>query len=291
MIHPACASPRASRAVARPGSRASTASASTRPAPLGPTPAPTGRFCRGGDCVDPCDGAVCPAGQRCVGGSCVDPCAGVTCPTNQVCIARDPAATTLCGPSCDCSDVSVTLCPSDKACDTRGGSSTFGLCVDPGCETATCAAAQVCSGGMCVDACDAVTCPLGQICQMGACVEDPCARVSCPSGQVCRDGSCVDPCEGMTCPQYHVCRGGMCVVDRCAGVDCNPGEQCVEGRCTATGDGGGLAMDGGAGTGGAVPEKGGCGCLVAGARSGRRGAALGLLGLLLLGLVVRRRRT
>ncbi len=249
-------------------------------------PCPDGTVCRNGDCVGPCDGVVCPPGQRCLGGACLDPCQGVTCPVNQVCIARDPSALTLCGPSCTCTDLASPLCTGSTACDARPDSATAGLCVDPGCDTATCGMGQVCVGGSCVDACMSVVCPHGQSCTGGECTPDPCANVTCPSGNVCRDGTCVDACDGVTCPADHVCDNGECVLDRCAVANCPSDTHCVEGRCMAN-EAGVSAFD--AGDGSSVPKAGGCGCRVA-ARGDRRPAAPFAIGLLATLLLWRRRR-
>ncbi|NOY93693.1 MAG: hypothetical protein GXP55_21110, partial [Deltaproteobacteria bacterium] len=211
-------------------------------------PCAAGTICRAGSCVDPCDGATCPSGEVCRGGSCVDPCAGVVCPTNQVCVARDPAATTLCGPACSCTELAVPLCAADRACDARDGTPSSGLCVDPGCETATCAAAEDCVAGGCVDRCAGVVCPLFHVCSAGACVPDACARISCPAGRICSEGACVDPCSLVTCADGEVCRSGSCEPDPCAGVSCPSGQSCLEGSCV------GMAADAGVVDSGAMGD-------------------------------------
>ena len=251
---------------------------------------PVGTLCRGGDCVSPCDGVVCPSGQRCTSGACLDPCQGVDCPVNQVCIARDPSALSLCGPACTCSDLSAPLCPSTQACDTRTTSPTFGTCVDPGCDTTTCAAGQHCVAGACQNACAGVTCPHGQTCATGACTVDLCAAVTCPTGRVCRAGTCVDPCDGVTCSAGQVCQAGSCVADPCAAVDCGPTAHCVGGTCVAnTTDAGartdaGHAMDSGV-HGSAPPSNAGCGCRA----SGTGGGSVAWLALALGAMLARRR--
>ncbi len=258
-------------------------------------PCPSGTLCRGGECVEPCDGVVCPVGQLCIDGSCVDPCAGVVCPANQVCVADDPAALTVCGPSCDCDELAAPLCPTDEACDTRDTSPTYGECVDPGCETATCAATEVCVGGSCVDPCDGVTCPFGQVCMDGSCVADLCSRIICPTGLVCRGGDCFEPCDGVTCMTGQICRDGACVPDPCAGVDCGAGMRCSGGTCIPDGtvmDSGSADAGGDAGdAGGPSDDEGGCGCRTL---SGRPpiGEALDalLVALFLFGRRRRRRR-
>lgn len=258
-------------------------------------PCPDGTICRGGACVEPCEGVVCPRGEICAGGSCLDPCQGVVCPAMQVCIADRPGALTICGPACTCLDLpSTSLCEAGTVCDARMGSPTVGRCVEPGCETVTCAAGEVCSGGTCVDACAGVTCPLGQRCDLGACVADRCAAVTCGTGLVCSDGRCVAPCDLVTCEASERCREGVCEADPCFGVDCGTEARCVEGACIANGTddvGGASAMDSGprrdAGTrAGATSE--GCGCSVPGSGEHDRSRSL-LLALGLLALVLGRR--
>ena len=266
-----------------------------------PTPCAAGTICRSGACVDPCDGAVCPRGQICRGGGCVDPCAGVRCPAMQVCIAADPGATQLCGPGCTCTDISVPLCPTTLACDARMGSPTLDHCVDPGCETLTCAAGTVCTAGACVDACAGVVCPLGRRCAAGVCELDRCLSVRCPAGLICRDGECVDSCTGVTCGTGEICRTGVCVPDPCVPVVCGTMERCLDGVCVPAGpvDGGAFDASGSGGDGGATDagrrgaaaaKDAGCGCRVSGidAQPGTPMGALALLGL--LGTIVLRRR-
>ncbi len=255
-------------------------------------PCPDGTLCREGECVGPCDGVVCPRGQRCLSGACLDPCLGVDCPVNQVCVAADPDALTLCGPSCACADLAASICADTEACDARMDSPTEGMCVDAGCETATCTAAEVCTGGTCEDGCTGVVCPRAQACVDGECVPDLCAAVSCGPGLACQGGECVDACTGVTCGEGLVCRAGDCVPDPCAGVDCGPGARCSAGSCVSIGTtDGGSGLDGatGADTGtGGADDDGGCGCRIAAPRHSTRG----LLAVLLVGLAVafRRRR-
>lgn len=261
------------------------------------TPCAAGTICRGGVCVDPCDGAVCPRGQLCRGGACVDPCAGVRCPAMQVCVAGDPGSTQLCGPGCTCTEITVPLCPTGTVCDARMGSATADRCVDPGCETMTCGASMVCTGGACVDACSGVVCPLGRTCTAGVCEADRCLSVRCPTGLVCLDGDCVDSCTGVTCGAGDVCRAGVCVPDPCAAVVCGTTERCLEGVCVPAGAGdGGPAFDGSSGDGGrrsgAAPQDAGCACrTLAGHRyGGGPGGLLALIAMLGVALALRRRR-
>jgi hypothetical protein len=252
-------------------------------------PCPSGTICRDGDCVEPCAGVICPRGRVCAGGACIDPCAGVVCPSMQVCVAAEPGARTVCGPACTCSDLAASaICGSARACDARMGSPTMGRCVDPGCETASCGASEICVGGACVSPCAGVVCPLDQICVEGECVVDRCASVVCGTGLECRAGACVAACTGVTCADGERCVDGDCQPDPCFGVDCGSGMRCVEGLCVDSGldagrrDAGELRMDAGPR---ANPNAGGCGC-----RAGRSGPGLALGTLLgLLALLARRR--
>ncbi len=251
-------------------------------------PCPPGTLCRGGSCVAPCDGVVCPAGRICAGGACIDPCAGVVCPAMQVCIAAEPGARTICGPACTCSDLAASvLCGADRACDARPESPTTGRCVDPGCETAICAASEACTAGTCRDRCDGVVCPSGQACRAGECVVDRCASVTCGGGTVCRDGACVSACDGVSCPSGERCVDGACLPDPCAGIDCGAEARCVDGTCVALGRDAGPPAEGMDAGGRRGPNEGGCGC-----RVGRANEALGIFaGLgLLAALLIRKRR-
>ena len=257
-------------------------------------PCPAGTICRGGDCVDPCQGVVCPGRLQCVGGSCIDLCLGVACPSMQLCIADQPGAQTLCGPACTCSDLaSTTFCGAGTACDTRDGSATEGRCVDSGCETQTCGAGMICRAGSCVDACQGVVCPLGQECRMGACIVDPCSGVTCGTGQRCEAGSCVDACMGITCADGQRCRNGACEPDPCSGVVCGTGSHCLEGSCVLDSlDAGHTGMDAStrSDTGVRPPPttEGSCGCRVG--RSDARSGLYVALGVLAMLAVARRRR-
>jgi len=222
----------------------------------------------------------------------------VLCPTNQVCVATDVDTLRPCGPSCACDDLVLPLCESTEACDDREASETFGECVDPGCETATCGPTEVCTAGSCVDSCDGVACPLDQLCIDGECVPDLCAGVVCPGSDVCRDGECFSACDGVSCAPGEICRDGACVPDPCFGITCDPGERCVAGTCVPDGTGGDDAgpgasdMDAATGAtdagrpGGGVSEPG-CGCRAADHPA--PGAPAGLLLLALIGWIGRRR--
>jgi MYXO-CTERM domain-containing protein len=123
-----------------------------------------GLVCRAGECVDPCTGVSCPLGQTCQLGHCVDPCAGVECAEGNACERG------VCVASC-------RGCPSTGLPEDEGRVCSLmdGRCVNPGCESMTCAPGTVCSGGSCVDACTTETaCPGGAVCMNGVCGEpDP----------------------------------------------------------------------------------------------------------------------
>jgi len=111
-----------------------------------------GTACRGGKCVDPCDGVTCPYPQSCQLGQCVDPCAGLTCPADRVCEKG------LCLSKCDC-----------RGCDAGLTCAADGRCVDTACANKMCAAGTICKGGDCVDPCIGVNCPGGGVCSLGVC--------------------------------------------------------------------------------------------------------------------------
>ena len=112
---------------------------------------PAGEVCQGGSCVEACTGVVCPHGRSCRNGGCVDLCQGMTC---------DPGFTCFNGvcESCACSD-----CVDGMVCHQN-------QCIEPGCESQTCAAGTHCQAGQCRDNCDGAVCPSGQLCSNGDCV-------------------------------------------------------------------------------------------------------------------------
>ena len=111
-----------------------------------------GKACRGGTCVDPCDGVTCPYGSQCELGTCVDPCKGVTCPAGRVCEKGLRLA------DCSC-----------RGCDANLTCGADGKCTDTACAGVTCTSPEVCRGGTCVDPCVGVVCPGGAACTNGMC--------------------------------------------------------------------------------------------------------------------------
>jgi len=270
---------------------------------------------------DDCDGIIDedPEGTLCGDGECIDcecrtPCAidEFPCPPGQTC-DRSMGEPGFCVPGM-CAGV---MCADSESCNPETGE-----CEDL-CEGRNCPDGFECVRGACVENnCYAMGCPVGELCRGGACVPDPCADVSCPgetsycrdgecrevcdalcgTGEVCVDGSCApDACEGRCsssqtcvegecrdnvcdprCGSGRTCLGGECVDDPCRGVRCPDGTTCVgNGQC--------FSPD-------AVPPpvpdlglaSGGCNCDVASADSSSPWALL--LGLLVVGLFVRRRR-
>jgi hypothetical protein len=142
----------------------------------------------------------------------------------------------VCVPICTGSG-EFSECPVGSSCEVTDAGK---LCVPKDCS-AGCPAGSVCDGatGACRPACDAVTCPHGQICRDGACL-DPCVGVVCPNQQVCEGGSCRPRCAcfqgDVGCPTGFVCdRTGTsaCVSAGCEGVSCAPTEFCSMGQCAS----------------------------------------------------------
>jgi uncharacterized protein (TIGR03382 family) len=199
----------------------------------------TGQVCRGGACVGGCEGVVCPAGQQCQLGACVDPCAGVSCP------------------------------------------------------------GAVCERGACLTDCHCRTCGAGQVCAAdGHCVDAGCDGMTCPAGMVCKGGSCMDACEGAQCPGGAACHDGLCdppvIVGPSgsggAGASTGVGGQ-LGGGAGGSGVTGGLGGSLGAGTAGASGHDAGTGETGAGGSTGKvspecgcdaSGGSPSVLGLLLL---------
>lgn len=163
---------------------------------------------------------------------------GDLCPTGQVCDKG------TCVGNCSKAEFA---CPPNLACNTEGH------CVDPACQTVSCAEGSVCQAGKCVAPCDGVVCPKTQVCRVGKCL-DPCDGVTCDNGRVCEQGVCVTACGCKACDGAAVCDvgGGHCVDAGCAGKSCGTGTVCVAGSCVDT-------CSGAVCPGGAMCANGQCG--------------------------------
>ena len=265
-------------------------------------PCPTPTSCVEGGCRLPCAGGEfsCPQGYKCepsaAGEFCV-PSACATCAPNETCVndmCQDPCAGVTCAAAEQCRfgtcvDCNVLGCPGSQVCSNS-------MCIDDPCANVDCtgqcdsALGCSCRGGACIANCSDSECPTGARCGPdGACVADACAGVRCPDNQVCTDGVCgTDPCIVVTCPAGHVCDGGACIDDPCKLAECT-GEYV----CTVR-DGAAVCLPTNPGH---VPDLvlvGGGGCAVGGTGDGGDGggpASSAVLGLALVGLVVRRRRS
>ncbi|MEZ4406665.1 MAG: DUF4114 domain-containing protein [Polyangiales bacterium] len=196
------------------------------------------------NCIDDdCDGmvdedapgenALCPGGGRCVSCQCRTPClpGEFPCSVGLVCNADNLCVPPMCGSE---------VCRNDQICVNN-------RCVEQ-CETVTCPSGEVCTvrdgRAICVeDSCYGTGCQGTQICRQGACVNNGCASTTCPSGTFCRpraDGSaeCVGSCATVRCPEGQSCTAGACVANPCQGVRCSAGLTCqvVAGRGTCVAD-------------------------------------------------------
>jgi MYXO-CTERM domain-containing protein len=261
----------------------------------GEFPCPLGYKCSNNYCIPQRCANVppCPAGQMCdeATGSCVDDCAGITCTgPNQTCVE---------GRCVNCYDA-------DFACQA-GQLCLDGLCKPDPCQGVTCSGTQYCSGGACVDLCDATKCLASQRCVNGNCLPDPCGGMYCPPGKFCNPTTVAceaNRCISTQCPAGEACvstaaststlTSDICEPDPCATINCP--SNCW--TCGVTTDGLGTCMPKLAPSGNPlcsavvtnVGQRGGgeagCSCAVGGGTDAR-----GWLGLVLgLGLVVARRR-
>ncbi len=176
--------------------------------------------------VDDGDG-LCPTDQVCDKGSCVGAC-GTGEFRCEVASAASPAI------------ASKTRAPT--RCATPVRACRNGVCMNA-CDGVTCPGGQECQLGRCIDPCKAVTCTGGKVCERGLCVSD-CACRGCADGLECgKDGKCSDPqCANVMCAMGQRCEAGACV-DNCAGVMCPGGGACVNGACQ-------MAVGGSSSTGG-----------------------------------------
>ncbi len=241
----------------------------------GATPiCPPGEICSSGNCVPPCLEGACNPGQVCdtASGACIDSaCVGVTCPAGQRCEGG------TCVGACD----GVT-CPFGEACRN-------GKCIDL-CGGLTCDSCTTCEGGTCVSRCEFSPCPAGKSCQPdGHCIDTGCVGTTCATGTHCVGGTCVDSCTGAVCPTDEMCEAGECVPvppapDAGPRPDATPAS---EDAAPGTPDGG---TSGGPDAGNTL-LKPGCGCHAGGAAGHAPLGASLLIGLGVLVMGVRRRRS
>ena len=254
-------------------------------------------------CIDLCFGVACAAPSECDinDGQCKDRCAMVACPMGTQCLHGQ----------CIQGDCTQNGCLDGQAC-------IAGVCqIDP---CAACVGTAFCRGGVCVESCAEVSCPLRQSCVDGDCEGDLCGGFQCDHGLTCIGGDCVsDPCTSVRCDEGLVCVSGQCHGDLCTGIDCPQGQRCevnytgAEGSGQGSGQGsaqcvagwaepppppifdplppGGATGDAGfidLGTSEEKPGDGGCSCRVT---DGPKGFVWPLGSIVVLGLLRRRRRS
>jgi MYXO-CTERM domain-containing protein len=238
-------------------------------------PCPVGFACEAVEGVEgsfclPTACALCQPNEICVDDTCVDPCEGVSCDPGQTCVRGR------------CVDCRTQGCSGSQVCFD-------GQCIDPPCRRDTCPAGEACVSGTCQRPCAPSDCAADQRCAAdGGCEADPCADVSCDADQVCVEGSCRDDaCDTLTCEVDEVCTvDGGCVPNLCLVTVCPAGRACeTDERGVAICAPAGVGPDGGVAPR-YVVAAGGRGCAVDG---GGPPHALGWL--LLVGLVLRRRRS
>ncbi|MBI5499485.1 MAG: MYXO-CTERM sorting domain-containing protein [Deltaproteobacteria bacterium] len=271
--------------------------------------------------TEECGTTTCGACQTC--NRATETCEDTVCPRCQVCQPEtDRCVDATCVP--DCTEPDVCVCgeciPPD--CYTPGfecdagencepdATTGRGRCVPNDCYEVSCAPPQFCRDdegcspstpeGCCHDPCELIdTCPTGQVCYDGECIDDPhLCTPACPSGQVCVDGACVaDTCGAVECAWPLECDPdtGDCEEPPCWDLTCPTGYECRDGTCFENShpaddqDGGGDGTTGdAAGSQVIATGAGGCACTTSGGSS--PAGALGLLGLVGLGLLLRVRR-
>ena len=188
---------------------------------------PVGQLCTNGWCVpDPCSWAECTAkgpNWLCKGGECIDACDGVTCTGETTCFRGQ------------CIDRTCYTegCPPGQRC-------IEGACQADSCLEVQCPSGEFCLDGRCLRSCDNIFCDPGETCQLiqvgsqmeTRCVVDSCANTSCTAGKVCANGKCInDPCLGVRCEPGKACQDGQCVLDLCERTTCAPGYTCSLGQC------------------------------------------------------------
>ena len=141
-----------------------------------------------------------------------------------------------------------------------------------------------CVDGGCVDSCLEVACSAGFVCELGECVRDLCFDVVCATNYVCLEGNCVEAsCLDVTCEPGSRCVSGECVAqDACWTVTCPSGLVCQEGACIEA-----PPTDDKPGGDGSASD--GCACSTT--RSKRTPLTWMAVAGLLLGLIMRRRRS
>ena len=249
--------------------------------------------CRNQACHSPCFGITCDAPQRCVptgwaagtchaescyffgcengslctDGICIDdPCTDNPCAASEVCKPNSDNTEARCVPSC-----AEVTCEDTERC-------IEGACEPTGCDTAcasdeVCLATEECGPSACRQQDDTPACSDGSYCEpsTGACIDNPCAGVHCPEGQRCETGECwLDPSRN---GQAGSGQGGSSGSSGTANGH--------SGAANATG-----ATDTSRGQWALTTGGGGCGCQLPSTRP----PSLGWAGLLLAGLVLRRRR-
>jgi MYXO-CTERM domain-containing protein len=238
-----------------------------------------------GLCVDPlCKNVSCLANQVCKAGLCGDGCGGVTCPYNQRCLlgrCADLCAGLVCDPGYVCSG---GVC---QSCNCEGCASGLGcvnnVCTEPACQGVTCAAAEHCEAGNCIDNCAGVVCPNGDSCTGGQCPNSVSSGTGGSPILIGPDGGVIVAGSGGT---------GQTMLPDGAVVTGNGGATFVSGGTSGVGaaTSGGSSNSSGAASNQRVSsdEKASCGCRVAGSTSGTRRNLFALLALV-VGVSGRRR--
>ena len=267
-------------------------------------------FCTDGVCVPWCFIHACEPDQLCTEAGCVNPCDGVNCGEGEACVMGECRPDNCIGAGC----------PEGERCSPDG-------CVPDPCAGLDCGPNSFCREGECVFSCAGVTCPLAMVCVDGLCAESGCAPVGCPGeSEICVENVCVeDPCKDVECGPAEACILGNCVADPCLGIACPHHQRCDivlgEAQCVAdwpinppgddvgvshedadAADVGGEADEGthdtevprdrdggadGSADAGSVGGGGGDGCAVSFTRNT---TGFGVIGLVFLLLVRRRRR-